>query len=413
MSNFIQRSLISLFLSAVFIILAGHDSARAEYQPVGTITGDAVPVRTGPGTQFDRLCHADRRIRFAVIGAVPGWTKVRLSPTLSGWVNNDDIRIRAHGDRPSSPRINRIKVAGFTGKTRVSFELSERGAFQVRQKPAPPFIEVRFFGATASLFEVLYDPNDSLVSEVILNQEEDYVAGAEIFFHSPPQWGYDFFWEKNTLILDIKHAPDLSKNPDFPLSGLTVVIDPGHGGKDLGAVGVLGMKEKDANIDIACDLLSRLKGAGATVVQTRSGDYELLPHERPAVEELSARVRVGKNNSGTVFVSIHNNALPDVEQARRAKGTYVYFSNPGSHNLASCIATALARAIGEGTFAAAWRSFHVTRQTLMPAVLVEVAFISNPAEELKLANPSFRREAARGIYEGIVNYISAFQTPAK
>lgn len=380
---------------------------------VGTISKDAVPVRTGPGTEYDRICHVDRGIRFLIMGRVSGWSKVELSPSLSGWVKNDEIRRLPGGARPSSPKINRVKVTSFTNKTRVSFELSERGAFQIKQRPAPPFLEIRFFGATSALFEVLYDQNDTLVSEVLLNQEEDFLAEAAIFFRFPPQWGFDAFWEKNILILDIKHPPAFSSSPDRPLSGLTVILDPGHGGKDLGAVGVLGMKEKDANIDIASDLKELVEGAGAMVVETRSGDDELLPHERPAVEELGARVKVGKKNAGSIFISIHNNALPDVQQARRAKGTYVYFSNSGSHDLASCVVQALAAAIGEETKAAAWRSFHVTRQTLMPAVLVEVVFISNPAEEVKLANPSFRRMAAQGIYEGIVNYISAFQALAK
>jgi len=380
---------------------------------VGTISKDAVPVRTGPGIEFDRICHVDRGIRFLITGALSGWSKVELSPSLSGWVKNDELRRLTGGERPSSPKINRIKVASFTDKTRVSFELSERGAFQIKQRLASPYLEVRFFGATCALFEVLYDQKDTFVSEVLLNQEEDFLAEAEIFFHFPPQWGFDTCWEKNTLFLDIKHPPAFSSSQDRPLSGLTVILDPGHGGKDFGAVGVLGMKEKDANIDIASDLTMLLAGAGAQVVLTRSGDDELLPHECPAVEELGARVKVGEKNAGCLFVSIHNNALPDVQQARRAKGTYVYFSNPASHDLASCVVQALAPAIGEETFAAAWRSFHVTRQTLMPAILVEVVFISNPAEEKKLANPSFRRAAARGINRGILDYISSFQAPAK
>jgi len=189
------------------------------------------------------------------------------------------------------------------------------------------------------------------------------------------------------------------------LAGLRVILDPGHGGKDPGAVGAGMLNEKEANFAICLQLKQMLEHSGAEVILTRDDDMELTSEKSPASEELKARVDKGREKNGTIFISVHNNALADVSRGRVARGTYTYFYRPQSLELAKAINESLAGSLGEEKNAHILRSFHVIRQTSMPAVLVEVTFISNPGEELKLRDCGYRAKAAQAIHDGVVEFI--------
>lgn len=191
----------------------------------------------------------------------------------------------------------------------------------------------------------------------------------------------------------------------------SVVIDPGHGGWDSGAVGPTGFAEKTANLDIGLRVRDLLAKAGYHVIVTRTTD---LSPNTPAQDldgdgnnnhdvgdDLQARVDMANKAKAKVFVSIHNNSF-----GASARGTETYYWNGASSESDSA---RLARFIQEEVKAEAGladrgvksASFYVLRRTDMPAALVEGAFISNPAEEALLKSPSFRQKIAQGVYNGI------------
>ncbi|QGP92402.1 N-acetylmuramoyl-L-alanine amidase [Neomoorella glycerini] len=190
------------------------------------------------------------------------------------------------------------------------------------------------------------------------------------------------------------------------LNGSKIVIDPGHGtdtnGADPGAIGPTGVKEKDVNLAMAQKLAALLRSAGASVYLTRNG--ETCPYT------LAGRAYYANDLGADLFISIHSNASysPD------ASGTSTYFYAPPDtalgqqreerRRLAATIQAALVTATGRKDLGVLEANFSVLRNTDMPSVLVEAAFISNPTEEQLLNSPAFQARVAEGIFKGISAY---------
>lgn len=178
-----------------------------------------------------------------------------------------------------------------------------------------------------------------------------------------------------------------------PTGRFSVVIDPGHGGRDPGAMGPSGVEEKTLNLDIALRVAASLRARGIKVILTRTGDFYV---------SLEQRCKVANSSRAHCFVSIHCNAYP-VPGAKR--GVEVYYYHQRSLPLARAIHARLVKALGIPDGGIRRRRFYVIRRTWIPAVLVEVAYIDHPEEEALLLNPSFRQRAAEAIAEGIVDFL--------
>lgn len=173
-----------------------------------------------------------------------------------------------------------------------------------------------------------------------------------------------------------------------------IFLDPGHGGADPGAIGPGGVMEKQVNLDIALRLREALREAGAEVVLARDDDRFVPLHERPAL---------ANGQQAEVFVSVHSNA--NLRPGEGGTETYFHPDRPESRSLATEIQTKLAEALGlVNRGIRPTREFVVVREATMPAVLIEVAFLSNPAEEKLLADPAFRQKVAEAVARGIADY---------
>ncbi|MBN6885250.1 N-acetylmuramoyl-L-alanine amidase [Cytobacillus horneckiae] len=178
------------------------------------------------------------------------------------------------------------------------------------------------------------------------------------------------------------------------LVGQTIVVDPGHGGKDPGAVGN-SLAEKEIVLDVSKRVNSKLKDSLAKVVMTRNTDTFV---------ELPDRVKEGEKANADLFVSIHVNSFTDPS----ANGTETYYNSQyvgaESKALAQEIQKELVKAMKTNDRGVKEAGFYVIKNSKMPSVLVEIAFISNTNDAKKLASASYRQKAADAIYTGIVNY---------
>lgn len=178
---------------------------------------------------------------------------------------------------------------------------------------------------------------------------------------------------------------------------MQIIIDPGHGGSDPGAVGLAGTREAEVNLSVSLKLKTILEQASFTVLMTREGDYDVGGRLATAVEELQARCHIANQAGADLFVSIHCNAA----ESRSARGVETWYYQMGEFAAAvqSCLSCLglVNRGIKQG-------NFYVLKHTRMPAVLVELGFLSNPDEELLLGGKEFQRQAAEAIAAGIRAY---------
>ena len=194
--------------------------------------------------------------------------------------------------------------------------------------------------------------------------------------------------------LSISLRPSSAKpSRRIPSGRFSVVIDPGHGGHDPGAMGPSGAEEKAITLDIALRVAASLRAKGIKAIMTRTGDFYV---------SLEQRCRVANSSKAACFVSIHCNAYP-VHGARR--GVEVYYYHERSLPLAKAIHERLTGALDIPDGGIRRRRFYVIRHTWIPAALVEVAYIDHPEEEALLLDPSFRQRVAEAIVEGILDFL--------
>ncbi|MBN3554189.1 cell wall-binding repeat-containing protein [Fictibacillus nanhaiensis] len=178
------------------------------------------------------------------------------------------------------------------------------------------------------------------------------------------------------------------------LFGKSIVLDPGHGGTDPGAIGN-GLKEKDVVLDVGLKSKELLKNSGARIVMTRSTDTFIT---------LTNRANMGNNSRADSFISIHANSYPGT----KPNGSETYwndvYNSSESKALATEIQKLLIQKLQTDDRKVKEADFYVIKYVKIPSVLVELGFISNPQDAQKLASPTYRRLAAEAIAQGTINF---------
>jgi N-acetylmuramoyl-L-alanine amidase len=199
-----------------------------------------------------------------------------------------------------------------------------------------------------------------------------------------------------------------SAAPHASLSGKVFVVDPGHGVRypdgsplNVGAVGAGGLEESKITLAIAEDLARRLRAAGARVVLTRSF---AKPYRVGTVVRVDNRARAALANrlGATAFIAVH--ADGSLDPAKR--GTSVFWLRPNSEALARAVRAHLAPlGLGESEFRV--RDLAVTSEARVPAVLVEIGFVSNPAQAQLIATPSFQEREAQALFDAVAQVFAS------
>ncbi len=204
----------------------------------------------------------------------------------------------------------------------------------------------------------------------------------------------------------VREAAEEKLPLDPGIEGKRITLDAGHGGIDPGAIGPTGLTEKSVTLRIAKELKTILEEEGATVYMTRTEDAEVSPKGEDAtdVEELQARCDVANQSQSDLFVSIHIDAYTKPEP----HGTTSFYYRRGtkhSRTFAEDVGKGVVRRLGTFNRGAKGCNFYVVRHTDMIATLVEVAFISNPAEEKLMKSDKGVKLAAQGIADGIREFL--------
>lgn len=189
-------------------------------------------------------------------------------------------------------------------------------------------------------------------------------------------------------------VPEAAK-PSVAQNRAIVIVDPGHGGKDPGAIGIGGLQEKHIILPIAQQVAEILEKKGINAVMTRDSDYFV---------DLGPRVAMAEGNKADLFVSIHANSMglgrPDVSGLE----TY-YFASP---RLAQTIHNSIVQEIDIRNRGVRKARFYVLRKSSMPSVLVEVGYVTGREDAARLKTSEYQKKMAEAIARGILQYLKQY-----
>ncbi len=389
---------------------------------------DMVNVRSSPGTAhsiIDRVYFGDR---LEVTDENEGWYQVVLSNGQKGWIAGWLVAIsyESQQDKGSFVSVQNLSgpvIASWSGKKDASSAID-------KSLPVITGLEVvlstegvglRVKGDSGLELPHVFRLNDS--SRMVLDfkgllGDVDEIPPLEVHNGAVVRIrASQYEDDKVRIVADLQEETvrtvkrkgeegllEFSFQTVFPPPN-TVVIDPGHAtisqwGSDTGAVGSSGLTEREVVTSISRMLGEILLEEGFSVIYTREADTALALHERSWAA----------NQSGGVFVSIHANAHPD----SAVMGTETFY--PGekggasrellgaSRTLANHVQENLVDLLKRKDRGVKQANFAVLRNSQLPAILVEVAFLSNPQEERMLADPSFQKLAAQAVARGIIGY---------
>ena len=213
-------------------------------------------------------------------------------------------------------------------------------------------------------------------------------------------------------------VPEPTATPEpLPLTGWTILIDPGHGGYDGGArARDSGVWEKVINLDVALQVEKALTAQGAAVVMTRREDADLCTADRPASQtkkrqDMLARVEMAVSAKVDMVLSIHMNEY----RARGESGPQVFYrqGSDAGRLLAGCMQEALIRHLQPRKERAAMAGDYFILQLDVPSVLVECGFISNPEEERLLLSEDYQARLGEAVAAGVGDYVALQEVMGK
>lgn len=196
----------------------------------------------------------------------------------------------------------------------------------------------------------------------------------------------------------------------LPLSGQTIVIDPGHGGPDGGAVGKDNTTEKEISLAVSKKLQSYLQQAGALVYLTRETDTDLAGDGTQGLskrksEDIRNRLSFIHERNADFFVTIHLNAIPSSRWS--GAQTFYYPKEDHSRHLAKMIQSEIIDNLENTTRTPlAINTLYLLKNAEVPGALVEIGFLSNDQEREELKQEDYQRQMAASIYEGMLRYVT-------
>lgn len=353
------------------------------------VKSDSGITRTGPSDESSRLTPLPQSTRAKVTGRQGEWLRL----DYGAWINSNETQFLGF-KVPTSSIINNIKTRKIEGKTEIIFPLDVPVPIAVEQGKRT--FSLTLYNTKAQK-DVIPIDNNPIIAAVDWEQTQDETVKYTFNLKNNQQWGYHLRYEGNSLILSLRHPP---KKPMFlgfykPLAGVKIVLDPGHGGDDFGAIGPNKYTEKQATLTVSMLLRDELTRRGATVYMTREEDKYL---------SLRERVDIINNIEPTIALSVHYNAIPDDGNPEDAKGIGMFWYHPQAKKLAGFLHDSLVENLQRPSHGVRWQNLALARPTTAPSVLMELGFISHPSEADWVANPWEQQRLAAAVADSIAQW---------
>ncbi len=355
-------------------------------EPFAAGSDGFVVGRAAPGSTT--LWMWSEGVRARVSGRRNGWVRLELDGTTEAWVSLDEVKWLRGASLASRARVTTVRFTGQPDVLRAHISVSQPAAYQVKIDERR--LTLALYGAFSDTDWLRYGSEDPFLRRAWWEQPtaDRYLLHVDL---AAQPWGYRVRHDGTALLLEIRKPPPI--DPEQPLSGRTIMVDPGH--PPAGATGPTRLYEGDANLAVAYKLKRLLEQEDATVILTRSDRRPVRLYDRTnRAEQLNAEI----------LVSIHNNALPDGVNPFNNHGTSVYYFHNSSLDLARSIQRRMLETMGLADLGIGRASLALARPTWMPAVLAEGAFMMIPQQEAALRDPGFQEAYAKGVLEGLRDF---------
>ena len=357
---------------------------------VAEVTAVSGVARTGASTDSSRLTPLPKGTQAAIIAKEGEWLRL----DYGGWINSKETRIVKSVTPPNSI-IRSVRTRQIPGATEIVFPLQVPVPVSVQQ--GDKSFTLTLYNTTAETDIIRLD-DDPLISRLDWQQVAPKQVQYTFNLKVAQQWGYKLRYDGTSLVLTLRHPP--KRGQDAPLKGIKILLDPGHGGKELGSKGPTGYPEKDINLLISKLVREQLVAKGATVYMTREDDRDV---------GLGDRVTMIDTLEPNLALSIHYNALPDGGDAINTKGIAAFWYNAQAHSLALFLHNYLVKKLARPSYGVYWNNLALTRPTTAPSVLLELGFMINPTEFEWITNAQEQQKLARAISDGVIEWFSTVE----
>ncbi len=365
---------------------------------VAEVNGRRAHLNAGIGTDRlggPRLGFLESGVRVEVIGRVGVQYRVRLSDNLEGYLPARFVKLLPEQTPLPRSATGSITVNGNDDYDMVTLTLAQRLPYVTAMSTRPNTIEVDIYGADSNTNWIAHQKNAKGIKSVDWNQVGPNHFQLQIHLEHDIHWGYQVrYGVGSSLQVQVQRPPTIvSRNR--PLEDISIAIDVGHGGNNLGALGSTGVKEKDVVFDIARKVRDRLEEEGVRVLMTRDRDIYVSLVERSEMIIAS---------DAHVLVSIHANSIGTDVNPLAIHGTSTYYRHEAFRPLANIIHNHMLELPLRDFGLFGGFNFTLNALTELPNVLVETGFISHPEEEMKLLDPEFQDNVGEIIVKGLREY---------
>ncbi|MBS4208994.1 N-acetylmuramoyl-L-alanine amidase [Bacillus sp. FJAT-50079] len=419
---------ISFVFIAAIIYVPFALAANAEKV---VITGDVVNVREFPGTSNNVITQVREGETYTLEKHEDGWYQIKLSSGKTGWIADwlADKEAVTTGSKAQATKgtvtVDRLNVRtspGLSGDivgqlhTGDSVEVLENGNewSRIAYAKGEAWVSSQYIqsesnhqatsasttaeGATTNALTILHDGTNIRQKPSIKSKIVSRASSGDVFnvVGKNGDW-YEIEYKTGAsgfvASWIVSQSNQIATKGTGGLKGKTIVLDPGHGGRDQGAEGANGTLEKELTLKTADMLARKLHKAGAKVIVTRDIDEYV---------SLNDRAYLAARHQADAFISLHYDSIKD----KQVNGHTTYYYHSYEKELAKAINQQIEHAVSLKNRGTRHGNYYVIRENSQPSVLLELGYLSNPSEEKVISTKKFQNAVTDGIVKGLQEYFS-------